>query len=214
VKILVAEDDPVSRRALEVTLRRWGYEVVPAADGAQAWQIFQQADAPRLALLDWIMPGLDGVEVCRQVRAQTQKPVSYLILLSAKSSTEDVVLGLESGADDYLAKPVELPELQARLKVGLRVLELQNALADRVRELQDALENVRQLQELLPICAYCKKVRNDQNYWQQVEAFLSARLDLRFSHSICPDCFETVVKPDLDKLASRGQPADSTSPGE
>jgi DNA-binding response OmpR family regulator len=201
MKVLVAEDDPVSRRALEVSLRRWGYEVVTAADGAQAWETLQRDDAPRLALLDWIMPGLDGVEVCRHVRGRAGNPPTYLILLSAKASTEDVVLGLECGADDYLTKPVELPELRARLKAGGRILELQSTLAERVRELNDAMENVRQLQRLLPICSYCKKVRNDQNYWQQVEAFLSARLEMQFSHSICPECFEHIVKPELASLA-------------
>lgn len=200
MKILVAEDDAVSRRALEVTLKRWGYEVVPAVDGQAAWQLLQADDAPRLALLDWVMPGLDGVEVCRNVRAQARPESSYLILLSAKAATEDVVAGLESGADDYVTKPVDLPELRARLKVGTRILELQHALAERVRELGEALEHVRTLQGLLPICSYCKKVRDDQNYWQQVESFLSAHSDLRFSHGICPDCFEKTVRPQLEKI--------------
>lgn len=199
MKVLVAEDDAVSRRALEVTLKRWGYEVVPARDGISAWQLLDEKDAPRLALLDWVMPGLDGVEVCRKVRAKCGGEPSYLILLSAKATTEDIVAGLESGADDYVTKPVDLPELRARLKVGTRILELQGALAERVRELGEALEHVRVLGGLLPICSYCKKVRDDQNYWQQVESFLSAHSDLRFSHGICPECFEKAVKPGLEK---------------
>jgi len=199
MKVLVAEDDAVSRRALEVTLKRWGYEVVPAPDGVSAWQLLEEKDAPRLALLDWVMPGLDGVEVCRKVRARTSGEPTYLILLSAKATTEDIVAGLESGADDYVTKPVDLPELRARLKVGTRLLELQGALAERVRELGEALEHVRMLSGLLPICSYCKKVRDDQNYWQQVESFLSAHSDLRFSHGICPECFEKAMKPGLEK---------------
>lgn len=202
MKILLAEDDPVARRALEVTLARWGYEVIAASDGTAAWHALQQPQAPRLALLDWIMPGIDGVELCRMVRARPDSQPLYLILLSAKAATDDIVSGLESGADDYVTKPVDLPELRARLHVGQRIVELQHALAERVRELGDALERVRQLQGLLPICAYCKKVRDDQNYWQQVEAFLSAHSDLRFSHSICPDCYEKVVKPGLEKLTA------------
>ena len=201
MRILVAEDDAVSRRALEVTLKRWGYDVVPAADGLSAWHVLQEKNAPRLALLDWVMPGMDGVEVCQNVRAQTDGEPSYLILLSAKATTEDIVAGLESGADDYVTKPVDLPELRARLKVGTRILDLQSALSERVRELGEALEHVRVLQGLLPICSYCKKVRDDQNYWQQVESFLSAHSELRFSHGICPECYEKAVRPGLEKLA-------------
>jgi YesN/AraC family two-component response regulator len=108
------------------------------------------------------------------------------------------VTALEAGADDYVVKPFDQAELRARLQVGVRVLQLQTELADRVSELETALTNIRVLHGLLPICSYCKNVRDDQNYWQRVESYVESHADVQFSHSICPDCYETEVKPHLD----------------
>ncbi|RMF88784.1 MAG: diguanylate cyclase [Nitrospinota bacterium] len=130
VQILIAEDDPVSRRLLEITLRKWGYEVVVTCDGEEAWQRLQQEDAPRLAILDWMMPKMDGLEVCRKVRAQKAEPYTYLILLTAKGQKEDIVAGLESGADDYVTKPFHAHELRVRLRAGERILDLQAKLIE------------------------------------------------------------------------------------
>jgi sigma-B regulation protein RsbU (phosphoserine phosphatase) len=200
MKVLIAEDDPVSRRLLEATLARWGYEVVAAADGTEAWRVLGGADAPPLAILDWMMPGMDGVEVCRRVRARTTPTPRYLILLTAKGQRDDVVAGLEAGADDYVTKPFDRAELCARVAVGVRIVELQQALADRVRALEEALAQVKHLRGMLPICAYCKKIRADQDYWQQVETYVAAHSEMQFSHGICPTCYEAVVKPQLDQL--------------
>jgi DNA-binding response OmpR family regulator len=134
VKVLIAEDDPVSRRVLQVTLVKWGYDAVTCQDGIEAWEALQKEDASPLAILDWMMPGLDGVEVCRKVRAMPDPRFTYIILLTAKGRTEDVVEGLGAGADDYLTKPFDREELQARLRVGVRVLELQKRLTERERE--------------------------------------------------------------------------------
>jgi DNA-binding response OmpR family regulator len=192
MKTLIAEDDPVSRVFLELSLIKWGYEVIVTCDGSEAWEALQH-EAPPIAILDWMMPGIDGVEVCRRARAiQTPTP-TYLILLTAKSEKEEIVEGLEAGADDYLTKPFNRAELQARIKVGLRITELQRNLADRVVELQSALSRVNHLQGLLPICSYCKKVRDDQNYWQQVDSYISKHADVEFSHGICPACYENVL---------------------
>ena len=204
MKILIAEDDLVSRRLLEATLTKWGFETAVACDGAEAWERLRQPDAPRLAILDWMMPGLDGVEVCRRVRGLAEDSPAYLILLTAKHTTSDIVTGLDAGADDYIAKPFQRDELRARVQVGVRVARLQEALAGRVRELREALNNVKQLQGLLPMCSYCKKIRDDSNYWQQVETYLCAHSAARFSHGICPDCWEQVVQPQVKRLA---QPA-------
>ena len=198
VRILIAEDDAVSRRVLELSLLRWGYEVVTTPDGQAAWEALQQPDAPRLALLDWMMPHLAGPDVCRRVRAVPALERPYLILLTGRSEKADVVAGLNSGADDYLSKPFDREELRARLEAGLRIVELHRSLADRVRELEQALAQVRHLHRLLPICCYCKRIRDDGDYWQQVEAYLSAHAEVRFSHGICPDCWTQTVAPELE----------------
>ena len=139
MKILIAEDDSVSRRVLEVTLVKWGYEVIVAGDGEEALAALQSADAPPLAILDWMMPGKDGVEVCGRVRQTPSSTPIYIILLTAKTEVEDVVKGLDAGADDYLTKPFERAELRARIEVGVRVVNLQKKLAKRVEELNLAL---------------------------------------------------------------------------
>jgi phosphoserine phosphatase RsbU/P len=200
MRILIAEDNATSRRALEANLIGWGFDVVSTEDGEQAWTVLQQPDAPKLAILDWMMPSQDGVEVCQRVRALETTEPPYLILLTARGSQEDIVAGLEGGADDYLTKPVDRAELRARLQAGKRVVELQSNLAKRVRELEAALAKVKRLQGLLPICSYCKKVRGDENYWQQVDAYITENSDLRLSHGICPDCFETVMREELSEL--------------
>lgn len=128
MKILVAEDDLVTRRMLQAYLEKWGYEVVTVSDGQQAWQILQQANAPRLAILDWMMPELDGTSVCREVRRVNLQPYIYLILLTARGYQEDVIAGLDAGADEYLTKPFDPYELRARLRAGARIVELQDSL--------------------------------------------------------------------------------------
>jgi DNA-binding response OmpR family regulator len=147
-----------------------------------------------------MMPGMDGIELCHRVRSAFTATPPYLILLTAKGRREDIVIGLQAGANDYVTKPFDREELRARMQVGLRMIELQQSLADRVKALEEALTRVKQLQGLLPICSYCKKIRDDQNYWQQVESYISEHSEAQFSHSICPDCYERLVKPELDQL--------------
>ncbi len=130
MRILVAEDDVISRTLLERTLQRAGYEVIAVEDGAKAIAELVKQDAPRLALLDWIMPEMDGVEVCREIRRRKEQAYTYLILLSSRESKEDIVAGLESGADDYLTKPFDVDELKARLRTGHRILELEDHLVE------------------------------------------------------------------------------------
>ncbi len=211
MKILVAEDDPVSRRLLEATLVKWGYEVVTTSNGSEAWEALKAPEVPRLAILDWMMPEIDGVEVCRRARGRPDPGPLHIILLTARGRKEDVIAGLQAGADDYVTKPFDQEELRARVQVGVRIIELQTTLAARVAELEEALARVRQLRGLLPICSYCKKIRDDQNYWQQVEQYVSTHTEVQFSHGICPDCYSKVVEPQLD-AAMRGQGA-SRDPG-
>ena len=199
MKVLIAEDDPVSRCLLAATLNTFGFEVILAVNGDQAWTVLQGEDSPSLAILDWMMPELDGVEICRRVRQLPTASPPYLILLTAKSEKTDVVIGLDAGANDYLTKPFDRSELRARIQVGTHVLELQKALVGRVQELEEALSQVKQLQGLLPICSYCKKVRDEQNYWQRVENYHAEHVRVVLSHGICPDCYRTVVQPQLDQ---------------
>jgi two-component system, cell cycle response regulator len=128
VKILIADDEPLSRCVLQRLLTKWGYEVVSAEDGNAAWRILQAPDAPRIALIDWMMPGRDGADVCRELRSQRPQPYTYILLISAIDAKDKIVEGLESGADDYLTKPFHPQELKARLRVGLRLLELEDTL--------------------------------------------------------------------------------------
>jgi len=204
VRILIAEDDAVSRHLLEATLHKWGYEVIVAADGLEALEVLRQPGAPSLAILDWMMPGMDGAEVCLKARELAAGRLLYIILLTAKGRKEDVVKGLTAGADDYIIKPFDRSELKARMNAGERILRLQAELAARVKELELALANVKLLQGLLPICCYCKRIRDDQNYWQQVDTYVADHSEAQFTHGICPECRDKIVKPELDRL--RGDP--------
>jgi diguanylate cyclase (GGDEF)-like protein len=128
LRVLVAEDDRVSRVILKLNLEKWGYEVVVCTDGLQAWNELQKPDAPRMAILDWMMPGMDGIQVCQAVRGRAEQPYVYVLLLTAKSLKEDLLTGLNAGADDYLTKPMDPQELELRLRAGRRILDLQSEL--------------------------------------------------------------------------------------
>jgi sigma-B regulation protein RsbU (phosphoserine phosphatase) len=200
LRVLIADDDRGSRTIVSAMLQKAGFEVEAVADGQQAWDALQNPDRPALAIMDWMMPGLDGPEICRRLRAMDSSTPTYVILLTSRDASADVVAGLRSGADDYITKPPDQDELIARVNVGARVVRLQQALADRVRRLEEALSNVKRLQGLLPICSYCKRIRDDQNYWRQVESYIGEHSDVQFSHSYCPDCYERYVKPQIDEL--------------
>jgi DNA-binding response OmpR family regulator len=196
-RILIAEDHHVSRHLLERNLQNWGFEVVSAEDGAAAAEILDAPGAPSLAVLDWMMPKMDGAEVCRRVRCQTNRPYIYLLLLTAKSQKEEIAAGLDAGADDYVIKPFDPDELRARLKVGQRVVELERTLDKRVQDLQTALDDVKKLKGLLPICMYCKSVRDDRDYWRQIDEYIHAETGTDFSHGICPCCMDKLNKGQL-----------------
>jgi CheY-like chemotaxis protein len=200
MRILIAEDRHVSRRLLEVQLQKWGHEVQVTVDGDGAWEAIQQKDAPPLAILDWMMPGVDGVEICRRVRARESALPLYIILLTARTASDDVVQGLNAGADDYVTKPFNAAELQARLSVGIRIVLLQRQLAGQIAELEEALAHVEELHGILPICSYCKRVRSDADSWHAIEEYVSAHSAARFSHGICPQCLETVVEPEMEAV--------------
>ena len=200
-KVLVADDDPVSQRLVVSALEKWGYGVIAVNNGSDAWQTLEGEERPSMAILDWMMPGMTGLEICQRARQRAETAAVYLMLLTARGERGDSVRGLEEGADDFIVKPYDRDELRARVHVGMRIVELQASLARRVHELEGALARVKQLHGLLPICSYCKKIRNDRNYWQRVENYISEHSEATFSHGICPDCFEKLVKPELEKVA-------------
>jgi len=212
MKLLVADDDPVTRRLLEGVLGTLGVDVVLAHDGVQALEVLGGDDPPPIAILDWMMPGMTGVEVCRKLRDRAPSGPTYVLIVTSRERTEDLVAALDAGADDYVTKPFQVEELRARVSVGLRVATLQRGLADRVTELERALAHVTRLQGLLPICMYCKKIRNDQNYWTQVETYVSDHSGARFSHGICPECRAKHVEPELERIrqarAAHGAPGE------
>lgn len=191
MKILIVEDDPVSRKLLEAILVREGHEVVVAVDGRQAWEIFDR-EPVRTVISDWMMPEMDGLEFCRRVRARAKTSYTYFILLTAiDASRENVRRAMVEGVDDFLTKPVNSEAIWARLHVAERILNYTS--------------EIRQLQQLLPICMYCKKIREDETYWTQIEKYLSARTGSGLSHGICPDCYNQIVVPQLDALSGGKQ---------
>ncbi len=187
-RILIAEDHYVSRHLLERNLANWGFQVSSAEDGEAALRMLESEDPPAIAIVDWMMPKMDGLEVCRRVRAMKGRPYLYLLLLTAKSQKEEVAAGLEAGADDYVIKPFDPDELRARLKVGQRVVQLERNLANKIADLEKALADVGKLKALLPICSYCKRIRDDKDYWHQIEEYIHTETGTDFTHGICPSC--------------------------
>lgn len=200
MRVLIAEDDEISRTLLETVLSKLGFDVVASSNGKEAVQALKQEGAPSLAVLDLMMPEMDGIEVCQWIRRSANYAETYIILLTARSSKEDIVRGLAAGANDYLTKPFDISELHARIKVGAQVVELQHRLAARVSELEQAIEKVKRLQGLLPICSHCKRIRDDDNYWQAVDHYITQHSEAVFSHSICPDCYDQYMAPELQRL--------------
>ncbi|MDD5679205.1 MAG: response regulator transcription factor [Kiritimatiellae bacterium] len=206
MKILIAEDDLLSQVMLKAMVARAGYEPVVTGDGLGAYDMLCKPDAPKLAILDWMMPGMDGVDVCRKVRKIITNNPPYLVLLTSRDNREDIVNGLKSGANDYIVKPYDIEELYVRIGIGRKVVELQSSLVGRIAELQDALAQIKTLRGLLPICMYCKKIRDDKQYWRQVESFISEHSEAQFSHSICPDCYKKYAQPALDNMKNNNAP--------
>ena len=205
MRILIAEDEATSRCLLERSLLRWGHAVVVVADGIGAWEELQKEDAPSLVIIDWMMPGLDGVEICRRARGRSPARPLYILLLTARDASEDIAEALDAGADDYVTKPFAAAELKARVGVGVRVVQLQHDLARQITDLEQAIAHVDELHGILPVCSYCKRIRSDTDSWHQMEAYISAHSAVRFSHGVCPECVETVLRPQLQALRRTGR---------
>jgi phosphoserine phosphatase RsbU/P len=189
MRILIADDDSALRLALATHLQSWGYEPLVCRDGAEAGATLQR-ERPPLVLLDWSMPPPDGPALCAEIRQSPDFQSTYVILLTANEGRDSMVAGLGAGADEYITKPVDWEILRARVNIGARLVGLQQSLTERIHQLQEALASVKQLKGLLPICSYCKRIRDDQDYWQQLESYVSHHSDAQFSHGVCPHCLE------------------------
>ncbi len=190
MKIIVAEDDMVSRVVLSEQLRKQGHEVIAVENGRLAWEAYC-SEHIHMVVSDWMMPEMDGLELCRKIRSERRSAYTYIIFLTARSGKANFLEGMNAGADDFVVKPFDIDELKARVKVGERILGLQ--------------QEVRHLRGLLPICSYCKKIRDDKNIWTQLEEYVSQHSDVMFSHSLCPECYEREMKPQLDMLQGGGE---------
>ena len=199
MRILIADDDITSRTLLSAVLRKNGHEIVEARDGVEALAALLREDAPRVGVLDWVMPEIDGVEVCRRVRAGEPERPPYLIMLTTRGGKTDIATGLRAGANDYIAKPFNAVELAARIEVGCRYVTLEDRFETKVRELQEALAQIKTLSGIVPICSHCKKIRDDAGYWNQVEAFVASHTEARFTHGICPECMAKLYPEYVDK---------------
>jgi sigma-B regulation protein RsbU (phosphoserine phosphatase) len=191
MKILIVEDDPIAGAVLEASLKALGHEVELTTDGESAWKSFGLTPR-RLVISDWMMPGLNGLELCRRIRERGGDYTYFILLSNLANSAENLDQAMEAGADDFLAKPAKPTELKARLRVAERILNYAT--------------QVRQLQEIIPICGYCRKMRDDQNYWSQVEEYIGKQTGSGFSHGVCPDCYERVLVPEMKKIGVKAPP--------
>jgi DNA-binding response OmpR family regulator len=185
MRILAVEDDPVTRRVLTAVLEQLGHVALTAVDGLTGWEHFE-LEQPDVVITDWMMPRMDGIELTRRIRAAARERYTYVIMITALTGKDRWLDGMEAGADDFLSKPLDKEELRARLRVAQRILGLQTA--------------VRQLEGLLPICSYCKKIRDEQEHWCQVEDYVTRKTEATFSHGICPECYERHLRPQLDRV--------------
>ena len=180
MKILVAEDDPVSAKILQFTLENAGHEVVVANNGAIAWEKFDKQPV-RVVVSDWMMPELDGLELCLKIRSRPKTEYTYFIMLTAiHTGRDNLRKAMDSGVDDFLTKPLDREGIMMRLRVAERIVEF--------------TAQIKMLKDLIPICMYCKKIRNDNDYWQGVESYIAQQTGSNFSHGICPECFEKHVR--------------------
>lgn len=194
MRVLMADDDAMLRHGLGIQLRQWGYDPVVCPNGDDARRVLESGEPPLVAILDRSMPGADGLTLCAEIRATARLRATYVILLTAHDTRDDMLSGLDGGADEYITKPFDWDLLRARLKTGVRIATLQRDLAQKVTELEHALANVKQLSGLLPICSYCKRIRDDGDYWQQLETYLGDHSEAEFSHGICPECLEHATR--------------------
>ena len=196
-RIAVVHRDEPARRALETLLLGAGWRPVLVSTPKDAYDLLTVTGGPRLALVDTGSLGAAAEDLIRDVRRVSAVEQPYVIALTAADTPEGVALSLDAGADDTLAAPCTPTALQARVRVGLRLLAMHEALEACARDLDAAAAQVKQLQSLLPICSYCRRIRDDEHHWQHLDEYLSYHTQVRFTHGFCPQCYERHVQPTL-----------------
>jgi len=198
LRILAVDDDAGTRLTLVSIIQAAGWTPVVVADPEQAYDILTGPDAPPIALVDWEMPKLSGIELCQKVRRADPDARPYLIFVTINASANDIVTGLDAGADDYMVKPFAAVELQARVRAGLRTIAVQSDLRTRLREAETIAALTKPLRETMPICVYCHRVRHGAAQWSTLEEYLHTEINVKFTHGFCPTCYTSHVKPDLE----------------
>lgn len=188
MKLLIAEDEYTTRITVQVVLEQWGYRVDSVEDGSAAWKILQRPDGPQIAILDWEMPGIDGVELCTKVKMLERETPIYVILLTGRDAQNDILKGFDAGADDYITKPFDENELRARVRVAERLVNIQAELAQSNEELRTVLNHVEMLQSNIPVCTECNCIQNEEGAWRTMEEYVKAGEDQRFQYTACPHC--------------------------
>ena len=197
MNVLVADDSKTSRMMLSHHLESWGYTVSLAENGIEAWREIIGKNRPPILMLDWEMPGYSGIQICNMVREHKDHNSLYIILVTSHSLKEDIITGFDAGADDYVVKPFDKLELKARIQAAARIVELQQAQQEKIRQLEEAQSQINELRQLLPICMHCHKIMDTQENWTRIEDYISKNTNFDLSHSICPDCL-TEHYPDKD----------------
>jgi phosphoserine phosphatase RsbU/P len=188
MKLLVAEDEYTTRLMVQVILEQWGYRVDSVEDGNAAWEVLRKADGPKIAILDWEMPGINGVELCTKVKMLERDTPIYVIILTGRDAQNDILQGFDAGADDYITKPFDENELRARVRVAERLVTIQEELVISNNELREVLNHVETLQANLPVCTSCQKIQNYDESWRPLAEYTLAKNDPRFFFTICPEC--------------------------
>ncbi len=191
MKVLIAEDDPIASRVIEAALLKLGHEPLFAVDGEAAWEILRTHPV-RAVVSDWKMPRLDGLDLCRRIRARNGEYIYFVLLTQMMATQANLTAATEAGVDDFLGKPVDAGQLWMRLRVAERILEFTTV--------------VQRLESFLPICSYCRKVRDDKNYWQQIEHYMNAHAGTNFSHGVCPECYDRVLVPQMIAVGVKPPP--------
>ncbi|MFP4175765.1 MAG: response regulator [Planctomycetota bacterium] len=189
--VMVVDDEMGTRTAVTGVLENTeNYNVTAVGDGAAALEAIQVGPVPPLIIMDWIMPGFDGVQLCRKIRSMEFCESPYILMLTVRNNRENLVRALDAGADDYMVKPFDPDELRARLRAGKRIVQLQHRLARRVNELKEAARHIRDLEGLLPICSFCKRIRDGNDDWHDFPNYINQHTDITLTHGVCPDCIK------------------------